>query len=182
MAQGKDGRRQSQSYLAARKREWRWAGRVDFMRGYVYVSFPRPSGCASTPPCVCGGTFLNVAGAAGNGKIEIGNRHLRSSVGVGVGVARASTRALIVGSEKRKEVRIQERQAATGRTYGMAGRGPGLSAPLFPERLNGPRRTDVEELFYVNGYDCGRVRPLRLWRKRSERETAAAAAAGDATS
>ena len=140
MAQGKDGRRQSQSYLAAR--EWRRAGRVDFMRGYVYVSFPRPSGCASTSTYVCGGTFLNVAGAAGNGKIEIGNRHLRSSVGVGVGVARASTRALIVGSEKRKEVRIQERQAATGRTDG--GRGPGRSAPLFPERLNGPRRTDVE--------------------------------------
>ena len=130
MAQGKDGRRQSQSYLAAREGEWRWAARVDFMRGYVYVSFPRPSGCASTSTYVCGGTFLNVAGAAGNGKIEIGNRHLRSSVGAGVGVARASTRALIVGLEKRKEVRIQERQAATGRTTGWTGSGSfGASFP-----------------------------------------------------
>lgn len=96
------------------------------MRGYVYVSFPRPSGCASTSTYVCGGIFLNVAGAAGNGKIEIGNRHLRSSVGVGVGVARASTRALIVGLWKKKEVlRIQERQAANGR-------GPGSFGASFP--------------------------------------------------
>ena len=109
------------------------AGRVNFMRGYAYVSFPRPSGWLRVYVYVRLHAVAYFsrwrAGAAGNGKIEIGNRHLRS-VGVGVGVARASTRALIVGLEKRKEVRIQERQAATGRTTGWTGSGSfGASFP-----------------------------------------------------